>query len=317
MLNKITNNLDQALFQLQAGELVAFPTETVYGLGADARNLCAVQKVFAAKGRPTDHPLIVHIADPAQLEAWALDIPDIAWQYAEKFWPGPLTLILRKQPWVSEIITGGQNTVALRIPKHPLTLELLQRFGSGLVGPSANKYGRVSPTTAQHVATDLYDIDVVILDGGACSVGIESTIVDLTTVQPILRRNGDISAEKLGIAAVEQVNMAGLSRTSGSHASHYAPRTPVKLVSSAELFNTVAQYQHQQTEFSVLSLQPRPENLPDRYFWQQVATDPVIYAHDLYANLRAHDRLHNAAILIETPPITWTAIIDRLKRASN
>ena len=182
----------RAVDLLRAGELVAFPTETVYGLGADASNPDAVGKIFAAKGRPADHPLIVHLAGHDAVEHWAEDVPAVAWELMETFWPGPLTLILKKQAWVPSTVTGGQDTVGLRVPGHPVALELLRRFAAsgghgGIAAPSANRFGRISPTTAAHVHEELGERVPLILDGGACAVGIESTIVDCSRGDPVVR----------------------------------------------------------------------------------------------------------------------------------
>ena len=193
---------------LAAGEVLAFPTETVYGLGADATNANAVTKIFALKGRPADHPLIVHFADPAALGTWAADVPPSALALARRFWPGPLTMILRKSQRVIPEVTGGQDTVGLRCPSHPVAQELLREFarvGSGVVAaPSANKFGHVSPTTAEHVREE-FGASVRVLDGGACDVGLESTIVDLSRGSPVLLRPGAISRAQLEAALGEPV----------------------------------------------------------------------------------------------------------------
>jgi L-threonylcarbamoyladenylate synthase len=320
--NQITTDIEFATRQLIAGELVAFPTETVYGLGADATNPIAIQKVFAAKGRPFDHPLIVHIANAKQLPSWARNIPDSAWTLAEHFWPGPLTLILHKQVGVLPLITGGQETIAIRIPNHPLTLQLVQNFAGAIVGPSANKYGRVSPTTAAHVATDLGDAVAVILDGGECAVGLESTIIDLTNTQPVVRRNGAITALELSNVLGQQVLMdtsAGAAvRTSGTHESHYAPVTTLRMLTYNELLIAATLLLKQHKTFSVLSFKAMPQDLNSKIYWQQTSPDPREYAHNLYANLRLHDALNNSVILIERPSEdpAWLAILDRLTRAS-
>jgi L-threonylcarbamoyladenylate synthase len=320
--NQITTDIELAVRQLQAGELVAFPTETVYGLGADATNPTAIQKVFAAKGRPADHPLIVHIADAKLLPSWARNIPNSAWTLASHFWPGPLTLVLHKQVGVSPIITGGQDTIAIRIPNHPLTLQMLQNFAGAIVGPSANKYGRVSPTTAAHVATDLGDAVAVILDGGECAVGLESTIIDLTATHPVIRRSGAITALELSEALGQQVAVDTSAnqtvRTSGSHESHYAPITTLRMLTYNELLAAALLLQQQDKVFSVLSFEARPIDLNPKVYWQQVARNPQEYAHNLYANLRTHDSLNNSVILVERPPhdSSWLAILDRLTRAS-
>ncbi len=320
MHKKISIDIKLALRQLQNGELVAFPTETVYGLGADARNEMAIRKVFTAKGRPVDHPLIVHLANAQQMAEWAQGIPKAAFILAQHFWPGPLTMILHKQPAVSNLITGGQDTIALRVPNHPITLELLQRFGSGLVGPSANKYGFVSPTTAEHVATDLGDTVAAILDGGACTVGIESTIVNLLSDRVTIMRQGAITAAQLSQALQYDVaiNTPDTNvRVSGSHASHYAPHTPAYVLPIEQLLQKALQFSAQHAKFSVISLQAKPAIMDANVLWQQVSANPAIYAHDLYSNLRMHDELHNAAILIEQVPNidAWAAVADRLQRA--
>lgn len=315
--NKITTDIELAVAELQAGNLVAFPTETVYGLGALATNVTAIEKVFTAKGRPKNHPLIIHIGSKDLLARFARDIPNVAYKLADTLWPGPLTLILRKQEHVLPIITGNQDTVAIRIPNHPLTLKMLQQLDNGIVGPSANKYGRVSPTNAKHVAEDLQDEDVLILDGGAARVGIESTILDLTST-PTIRRHGHIS-----IAQIENVLQTHIqvdlsfnpnASISGTHLAHYAPNTPVVLVESTELQAYIQQLAHHQ--FSVLSWQ---EPLLNNVYWQKAFNQPEDYARELYANLRHHDSLQNRLIIIEMPPLdtTWAAIVDRLKRASS
>lgn len=314
--------LNNSVELLREGELVAFPTETVYGLGADANNPLAIQKVFQAKGRPADHPVIVHIADPQQLNNWARDIPEAAWILARHFWPGPLTFILYKQPHVSPLITGGQETIGIRIPNHPLTLELLTKFGSGIVGPSANKYGRVSPTTAAHVANDLGNEVAAVLDGGACQVGIESTIIDLTATQPCVMRAGAISAEEiakvLGYSVATNSDKTPKIRTSGSHTIHYAPRTPAHLIHGTELLFKISELQQAGKRFAVLSFNAKPNSIEDNIYWQQASIDPTLYAHDLYANLRLLDQLNKDLLLIEAPPQTteWLAVLDRITRAT-
>lgn len=314
--------LNESVALLRAGQLVAFPTETVYGLGADANNPIAIQKVFHAKGRPADHPLIVHIADPKQLTDWARDIPESAWVLAQHFWPGPLTLILYKQAHVSSLITGNQETIGIRIPNHPLTLELLKQFGSGIVGPSANKYGRVSPTTAAHVSNDLGPEVAAVVDGGACQVGIESTIIDLTAAQPCIMRVGAISAAEIANvlgSAVAINNKTSTVRTPGSHAAHYAPRTPAHLIHSAELLFKINELQQSGKSFAVLSFDVKPASLASDIHWLQTTKSSSEYAHDLYANLRLLDQLNKDVLLIESPPQTdtWLAVIDRLTRATS
>ena len=196
--NESTNiHIQQAVAALNAGKLVAFPTETVYGLGADACNNNAIQKVFEVKQRPNQRALIIHIADETQIDLWAKDVPEIARIFAKNFWPGPLTLVLPKKASTSDLITGGQNTVALRVPKHPLTLELLRQFGSGIVGPSANTYGHPSPINADQVRQDLGEKVDVILDGGNCELGMPSTIVGFSDDKFNILRQGSLPIEKL------------------------------------------------------------------------------------------------------------------------
>ena len=190
-------SIEQAADLLHRGKLVAIPTETVYGLGADASNPEAVAKIFQAKGRPADHPLIVHLAYASQMKDWAEEVPDSALRLASAFWPGPLTMILRKKASVPAVVTGGQETVALRVPDNPVALWLLRVFGGGIAAPSANRFGRISPTTAQHVAEELGDAVDCILDGGPCTVGVESTIIDLTDQQPTILRPGRITRSQL------------------------------------------------------------------------------------------------------------------------
>ncbi len=219
---------------LRAGGTVAFPTETVYGLGADASNPLAVRQIFEIKGRPDYHPLIVHIADVSQLHLWAENIPDAAWRLAEQFWPGPLTLILPRRGNVLDEITGGQDTVGLRVPAHPVALALLRAFGGGIAAPSANRFGRVSPTTAQHVRDELGSRVDVILDGGPCYVGVESTIVGLTTGKAVLLRPGGLSIEAIEHVLKQKIlrtsPAAHTERVSGLLDSHYAPATPIEIL---------------------------------------------------------------------------------------
>lgn len=307
---------------LKQGELVGLPTETVYGLGADAANPAAVAKIFKAKGRPADHPLIVHLADASQLHAWARDIPEAARQLAAAFWPGPLTLILKRQPGVPDAVTGGQDTVGLRVPGHPLALELLSAFAAsggsgGVAAPSANRFGRISPTTAAHVREELGDKVALVLDGGACDVGIESTILDLSGDIPRLLRPGAISPED--IAAVIGLTPAGAGgnapRASGTLAAHYAPTTPMKMVSRERLWDVLNAYRHSGRHCGVLAHSQLPQEGP--HVWHPLPFDPAGYAHGLYGALRDLDHAGVALIAVEQIPAgpEWAAVADRLKRA--
>jgi L-threonylcarbamoyladenylate synthase len=313
------SDITRAVATLRAGGLVAFPTETVYGLGADAANETAVKKVFAAKGRPHDHPLIVHVARSAQLQDWARDIPPAAHTLAKKFWPGPLTLILKRAAHVSDLITGGQDTVALRVPSHPLAQALLREFGGGVVGPSANRFGQVSATTAEHVRQEFGAIVDCVLDGGACEVGIESTIVDLSRGQPALLRPGCITAAQIEAALGVPLCAPDVHspRAPGTLEKHYAPRTLVMLVETDLIDELARSFVRQGKRVAVLACNVR-QPLIDKLVWIAAPDAPSAYAHDLYANLRQLDAAACDVMLVEEPPlaIEWAAVRDRLGRAA-
>lgn len=316
------DDLDRAVGLLRAGEIVAFPTETVYGLGADAQNESAVAKIFAAKGRPADHPLIVHLPDKEHLTQWARDIPREAIALADAFWPGPLTLILMREDIVPDAVTGGQDTVGLRVPGHPLALELLRRFGSGVAAPSANRYGRISPTTAQHVRDELGERVPLVLDGGACDVGIESTILDLSASTPRLLRPGAIGREQIAQVIGRMPLLPGESaapapRVSGALAAHYAPSTPLRIVASERLRDFLNAQRHAGHRCAVLAYsQPPFIELP--HAWHMLPANAQGYAHDLYAALRELDAAGARMIVVEAPPAqeNWQAVRDRLQRAA-
>ena len=327
-IEESVENIARAVATLRAGGLVAFPTETVYGLGADASNPEAIKKVFAAKGRPHDHPLIVHIAGVAQLDKWARDIPATAHTLAKKFWPGPLTLILKRAQGVSDLITGGQDTVAVRVPSHPLAQALLQAFGDdggGVVGPSANRFGRVSATTAAHVRSEFGDAVDYVLDGGACDVGIESTIVDVSGAKPALLRPGIITAAQIESALGKSGASGTLLATPGAQsprapgtlAKHYAPRTPVMLVESDLIDELARSFARQGQRVAVLARNAR-QPLIDKLTWIAAPESPAGYAHDLYASLRQLDDAGCDVMIVEEPPLAmeWAAVRDRLGRAA-
>lgn len=315
----------RAVDLLVAGELVALPTETVYGLGADAANPAAVAKIFAAKGRPADHPLIVHLAGHDAVDHWAEQVPDVAWELMETFWPGPLTLILKKQAWVPDAVTGGQDTVGLRVPGHPVALELLRRFArakgehAGIAAPSANRFGRISPTTAGHVAEELGERVPLILDGGPCKVGIESTIIDCSRGEPVILRPGHISPVHLEAVLGRQPAVetaAGAPRVSGSLEAHYAPVTPLRMVAGERLLDFINAQRHRGGKCAVISAnQPPQAGMP--HAWRLMPADPVGYAHDLYAALRDMDHAGVDLIVVEALPAdaAWGAVADRLRRA--
>lgn len=305
---------------LRGGGVVAFPTETVYGLGAAATNEVAVQRVFAVKGRPVDHPLIVHLAAAEALTAWARHVPDGAWRLAQAFWPGPMTLVLPRQPWVSDAVTGGQDSVALRVPAHPVALALLAAAGA-LAAPSANRFGRVSPTRAEHVRVELGEAVDMILDGGPCEVGVESTIVSLLDEEPALLRPGGVP-----LAAIEQVLGRTLVkppsgiRAPGRLPAHYAPATPLAVLPKAVLFQRVAQLLQQGRKVAVLTLGPDSAATGDcaGAYREAMPTRAACYARALYATLRRIDAAGFCALLMQEPPQTadWLAVRDRLMRAA-
>ena len=314
------DNIARAVELLRAGGLVAFPTETVYGLGADASNPEAVAKIFAAKGRPQDHPVIVHLADVSQLDSWAREVPEAARRLAQRYWPGPLTMILKRAPRVSDAVTGGQDNVGLRVPAHPVAQNLLRAFGSGIAAPSANRFGRVSPTAAAHVEAEFADGPTsgvgLILDGGACEVGIESTIVDLSRGGCVLMRPGRIGASEIGKTAgcnpeSTERRLDKAPRAPGMLQIHYAPNTPLHLVARDVLLREV------KPEHAVLAF-GSPAAGATREHWIAAAPDAVAYAHDLYANLRRLDALACTRMLVEQPPAgeAWVAVTDRLRRAA-
>jgi L-threonylcarbamoyladenylate synthase len=296
---------------LRAGGLVAFPTETVYGLGADASNAKAVARLYAVKRRPADHPVIVHFGSMERALAWARDIPEAARRLAERFWPGPLTLILKRGAKAGDFITGGQDSVGLRVPSHPVAHALLEAFAGGVAAPSANRFGRISPTTAAHVREDLgADVDLV-LEGGPSEVGIESTIVDLSGGKAVLLRPGAVSAQELDeFVKLEQPHAPSV-RHSGGLERHYAPRTPARLVASYALD---AELETLKARVAVLAFS-RPDERVD--YWLRMPREPAAYAHKLYAALRELDDAGCEHILVEAPPDApeWAAVRDRLQKA--
>ncbi|MGA2582409.1 MAG: L-threonylcarbamoyladenylate synthase [Tepidisphaeraceae bacterium] len=299
---------------LRRGGLVAFPTETVYGLGADARNSAAVAKIFAAKGRPAGNPLIVHIAEISAAPKFANWNP-IAQKLAEKFWPGPLALVLPKSDAIVPEVTSGRNSVALRMPNHPIALALLREFGGPVAAPSANRSNHVSPTTAQHVRDDLGNRIDLILDGGSCTVGIESTVLDLTQSPPMILRLGGVSRsaieEMLGVVDVfhGSTDIDQSAPSPGQHARHYAPATPAYRY-------TGGTFHKDRANIVVLAINRAIETLGNSVI--PMPANPAEYAARFYAALRHADALHADAIWIEEPPDTaeWQAVRDRIQRAT-
>jgi L-threonylcarbamoyladenylate synthase len=291
---------------LQAGGVVALPTETVYGLAADVTNAAAVRRIYAIKGRPLDHPLIVHLPGAELLERYAVNVPEAAHKLAAAFWPGPLTIVLHKADEVPFNVTGGQSTVALRTIDHPLTRAILARFGSAVAAPSANRFGRVSPTTAEHVRADLGDDVDLIVDGGAARIGVESTIVDLTGDVPTILRHGAIGATALaaalGMAVATQPGRATTVRAPGMLAAHYAPRAALVLAEDGEGAAAAARLRASGGHVAELTL----------------PAEPHAAARSLYASLRALDAGGYDTIVVTLPADVEAnaAVRDRLQRAA-
>lgn len=323
-----TGAVEAAVAALRAGQVIGLPTETVYGLAGDASNPDAVRRIFTIKGRPATHPVIVHIASLDEMSRWARDIPPAAMALAERHWPGPLTLVLPRAPQTPLEVTGGQDSVALRVPSHPVAQAVLRAFGGGLAAPSANRYGRVSPTTAAHVRDDLGDDVAIVLDGGPSDVGIESTIVSCLNGRVTVLRPGVIGADAIA-ATVGTLDApdATMPRVPGRVESHYAPRTPVQLVDEDALDGAVLAHvqagrrvailaRSGQTEHAPVDAQPVSDN--DAGLVIVGAADAVTYGRELYAHLRRLDHTDADVIVIARPPRgdDWAAVHDRLGRAA-
>ncbi|MDZ4836778.1 MAG: L-threonylcarbamoyladenylate synthase [Candidatus Melainabacteria bacterium] len=317
-------DVERAAQLLKQGLLVGMPTETVYGLAADASNKDALVRLFSAKGRPTNHPVIVHVASVDALPDWAVEVPKLAYDLAERFWPGPLTMIFKKHAHVLYEVTGGQETVAIRVPRHEVALSLLQKFGGGIAAPSANRFGKLSPTSASDVEGEFGDAVAYVLDGGTCEVGIESTIVDLSGAQPRVLRPGMLSLEQLnqieGLHARNRDEAASAPRAPGTLKSHYSPSTPVKLVSGANLDSVLSELKNSSKKAAVLSFKTKRDNATQQAntAWIVAPGDPDNYARKLYSSLRQLDNLECDLIIVEEVPSTdsWSGIQDRLQRAS-
>jgi L-threonylcarbamoyladenylate synthase len=309
--------IDQAVAALRRGEVIGMPTETVYGLAADAGNAEAVRRIFALKGRPADHPLIVHVASTAQLPTFCRRVPAAAIRLAGAFWPGPLTMILPRAASVPDAVTGGQDSVGLRCPAHPLALQLLAAFGGGLAAPSANRFGRISPTSAAHVRAEFGEAVPIVLDGGDSEVGIESTIVDLASSQPRILRPGRISREPVAAVLGEDVADApgaDSPRASGTLEAHYAPRTPMLLLTREAMEREAVQQRALGQNVALLAIDALPAGLAG----EALPASAEGYAHGLYAALRALDAGGAHLLLVQRPPDTreWLAVNDRLRRAA-
>ncbi|MBV8854285.1 MAG: threonylcarbamoyl-AMP synthase, partial [Sinobacteraceae bacterium] len=295
------------------------PTETVYGLGANAQNPAAVRKIFAAKGRPENHPVIVHLDSPRFLHRWVREVSDTATKLAERFWPGPLTMVLPRALNVHDVVTGGQDTIAIRVPSHPMAQQLLTAFGGGIAAPSANRYGRISPTRPEHVRDELGDAVKVILDGGECQIGLESTILAVNGSEVRLLRPGAVTAGQLRTVIGDVLIGAALEspRVPGSAPSHYAPTTSMTIVPAGEIDAHAATLSSGGRRIAVLA-QRLPLKSHKYVTWINAGRRPEQYGHDLYANLRTLDRAGCQQILVQAVPDDerWDAIRDRLVRAA-
>ena len=315
---------------LEEGKLVAFPTETVYGLGADASNAAAVEAIFAAKGRPSNHPVIVHVARDADLLRWARSVPAEAIKLTTAFWPGPLTLILPRASGVPAAVAGGQDSIGLRCPSHPVARALLAEFRGGqggIAGPSANRFGHVSPTTARHVIDEFGPPGdgplACVLDGGQSDVGIESTIIDLTRLEslgPVLLRPGQITAAQIAevLGRMPALPDTAAPRVSGSLDAHYAPSTPVALVDTEALPSLQQQLGNAGRRYALMHRSPLPDPADGRVAALRMPQGADAYAHGLYAALREMDTAGAELIIVERPPADdpWQGINDRLRRAA-
>lgn len=310
-------HIRQAAQLLADGQLVAIPTETVYGLAADTGNAGAVRAVFAAKQRPIGHPLIVHLADPERMNHWATSVPETAWRLAEAFWPGPLTLLLPKHERASELITGASDRIAVRMPRHPVALDVIRTLGREVVAPSANPYGRISPTTADHVLAGLSGKIAAVLDGGACTVGLESTIVDLSGERPTVVRPGLIGPDQLASVLGRPVTAAGAANIAapGNVKRHYQPKTPTSSIAPERLSAEVQALIRAGARVGVLWYRSAPPEGVTTAL--QLSQQPGDYARMFYAALHSLDQASLSHIVIETPPVddAWAALHDRLRRA--
>jgi L-threonylcarbamoyladenylate synthase len=341
--------INEAVQTLRNGGLVAFPTETVYGLGADARNPEAIKKIFTAKGRPANHPLIVHLAAPDKfdqpqidwfdlLAPWVRDLSEEALKLIQVFWPGPLTLVFKKDKSVLSELTGGQNTVAIRAPAHPIAQELLRKFKGGVVAPSANRFGKVSPTSAADVRSEFEGmLDLMVLDGGDCEVGIESTIIDLSSGdKAILLRPGAITPgeifaktgvkvylpEEIKSSAPDHEVAASIPRVSGSLKAHYAPTTPLRLYAPGRVLDALSEFPDTKSRVAVVVWDSESSLVLDDHPSIDVeeviaSSNPATFASRLYRSLRDLDQQGWDLILFPEPPVgeEWDGVRDRLQRA--
>ncbi len=317
MVRATQTEIEKAVETLRAGGLVVFPTETVYGLGANASNPAAVRKIFEVKGRPVNHPVIVHLDNPRYLHRWVSEVPPVAEQLGALFWPGPLTLILPKAENVNDVVTGGQDSIGIRIPSHPMAQQLLTAFGGGIAAPSANRFGRLSPTKPEHVRDELGDAVQVVLDGGDSPIGLESTIVSCLNNEVRLLRPGFVTRSQIE-QVVGNLTVGGpVPRAPGDQALHYAPSTPLEIVASDDLEVRAGEVVARHEKIAVLAMRP-PLHTKRYMTWINAGKKPDTYGHNLYNHLRTLDRAGCVRILVQELPQDerWAAILDRLQRAS-
>ena len=317
MVRASQTEIEKAVETLREGGLVVFPTETVYGLGANASNPAAVRKIFEVKGRPQNHPVIVHLDNQRYLHRWVSSVPPVAERLAAIFWPGPLTLILPKGENVNDVVTGGQDSIGVRIPSHPMAQQLLTAFGGGIAAPSANRYGRLSPTKPEHVRDELGDAVQVLLDGGDATIGLESTIVSCLDNEVRLLRPGFITRSQIQQVAGELTVGGEAPRAPGDRVQHYAPSTPLEIVPWDDLESRAGEILAREEKVAVLAMRP-PLHTRRYMTWINAGKKPDAYAHNLYNNLRTLDRAQCVRILVQELPQDerWAAILDRLQRAS-
>lgn len=307
--------LDQAIEFLKNGEVVALPTETVYGLAADAKNDIAIEKIFIVKGRPSDHPLIVHIESVEKVSEWAAYIPPEVAILAEHFWPGPLTMILEKKTGVSDLITGGLDSIGLRVPNHPLFFQVINGLGNAVVAPSANAHKKTSPTHPLHVLKDLDGKIAAVVDGGSCSVGIESTIIDLRNKVPAILRPGAITQEMIEKVLKKKIYapFKHNEKVAGNMEIHYQPEKPLFLVS----LNKIKKITEIEKNIAIMHIS-EIEKKNDAFYYK-MPSSKAEYAKNLYATLNDIDKTQVTKILVEIPPNTqeWADVQDRLQKAAS
>lgn len=311
-------SLAQALFELNAGRAIGLPTETVYGLAADGTRPTAVAEIFRIKGRPPAHPLILHLAEASWLDQYCINVPSLAWHLAESLWPGPLTLVLERSSKVPDCVTGGLSTVAVRVPSHPVALSMLRAFARPLAAPSANRFGAVSPTTAQHVVDDLGEDVAVVLDGGACECGVESTIVEVREGQAKILRPGGITRETLEAMGVEVASgdLRASPRVPGSLESHYCPRARVQVVQDEDLEGAAHRAKGHGLKVGIVTQRSLRQSTDAEIL--QLGTSPEDLARGVYAAFRELDRRECAVIFLSLPTSDGlgAAVADRIRRAA-